>query len=480
MNSALPYQERNLFIMSAIFFLLIGVFAFVSGQFLLGVIPFAIVLAFFFLLDIRIAFYVMLFMLPLSFNIESIGLDFPDEPLLLLLTLSFVFFSILNYRSIDFQKWIKHPIVMLVLIGFIWLIISVVFSKDPALSSKFLLKRIWYLSTFLFFPIVFFAQQKTIAYSFYLIFFPLLALICLVLIRFSALGFRFEAVHDPVQPFFMNHVMYGSMISSFLPLIVGALFLTKRFRLFWFFVLGAIAIFMIGIYFSYSRAAWMAVLFAAGMAVCVYFKLAHYAMTVFYIVVLSAVLWLSNKNEYLNFRPKFERTIMHESLTDHIMATIQGTDISSAERYYRWIAAVRMSVDNPIVGVGPNNFYDYYKNYTVTAYKTWVSRNIERSTTHNYFLYMLVEQGYPGMILYGLLILSIFFYGQRIYHKQIESFYKVAVMSAISMIAAIFINNFFSELLETDKIGSLFLLAIAVLVAIDLRSRRMIENEPLV
>ncbi|MBK8686338.1 MAG: hypothetical protein IPN26_15905 [Bacteroidetes bacterium] len=37
------------------------------------------------------------------------------------------------------------------------------------------------------------------------------------------------------------------------------------------------------------------------------------------------------------------------------------------------------------------------------------------------------------------------------------------------MLASLFINNFFSELLETDKIGSLFLLGIAVLVIYDIK-----------
>ncbi|KXK41768.1 MAG: O-antigen ligase family protein [Chitinophagaceae bacterium] len=168
---------------------------------------------------------------------------------------------------------------------------------------------------------------------------------------------------------------------------------------------------------------------------------------------------------------------MHESLEDHIMATIQGTDISSAERYYRWIAALRMSKDNPIVGVGPNLFYDYYKAYTITSFKTWVSRNPERSTTHNYFLFMLVEQGIPGMVLYGALIFIIFYLGQKVYHSQNEPFYRDVVIGALCSIAAIFINNFFSELIETDKIGSIFYLSIAVIIAVSLRENKNILKE---
>jgi O-antigen ligase len=213
----------------------------------------------------------------------------------------------------------------------------------------------------------------------------------------------------------------------------------------------------------------MGVIFALGTWLFIRLKWMHQAMLIFFALVLSAVLWLSQNNTYLNYKPKFEKTIMHESLEDHIMATIQGTDISSAERYYRWIAAIRMSQDRPITGVGPNNFYDYYKSYTITSFRTWVSRNFERSTTHNYFLFMLVEQGYPAMILYAAMIWSIFFFGQRLYHRLSDKGEKIIVISVICMLASLFINNFFSELLETDKIGSLFLLGIAVLVIFDLK-----------
>jgi hypothetical protein len=44
-------------------------------------------------------------------------------------------------------------------------------------------------------------------------------------------------------------------------------------------------------------------------------------------------------------------------------------------------------------------------------------------------------------------------------------------MSSLCAIAAIFINNFFSELLETDKIGSIFYLSVAVIIATDIRHR---------
>jgi O-antigen ligase len=445
-----------------------------TQQWMFYLLPMLLVAGIFFLHDIRIPFYALIASLPVSFNLQEqfqIGLDFPDEPLMLLLTGIFLFFVALNYQRINFREWLRHPLVVMILISFLWMVITVIFSQDTMLSAKYMLKRIWYLIPFFFFPLLFFRDAAMIRRAFLLLFIPLTLLIIVVLYRYRALGFRFEDVHDPVTPFFQNHVMYGSMLSCVVPLVAGAVYMSRIFSTRWLVLLGTLILFLVAVYFSYSRAAWMAVIFAAGAMVCIRLKVMHWAMLAFYVLILSAVLWLSNQNHYLNYRPKFEKTIMHESLSDHIMATVQGTDISSAERYYRWIAAIRMSVDHPLTGVGPNNFYTYYKAYTIAAYRTWVSRNLERSTTHNYFLFMLVEQGYPGMVLYAALILIIFWYGQRVYHRQKQAFQKVAVLSSLCLIAAVFINNFFSELLETDKIGSLFLLALAVIVAIDIQEK---------
>ena len=434
----------------------------------LMLLPFVVCIGFIFLKDIRYAFYTLLFALPISFQFLE-KYDMPDEPLMILNAVFFLFFCLINYPKIALKSILLNPLLLAVLLTIIWLVITVLLSENIALSSKFLLKKSWYILPFLFYPIILFQDKKVIIRSYQILFFSLFTIVVIVLIRFSAVGFAFDKVHDPLQPFFQNHVMYGSMVSIMIPFVVGALALSRKLSLQWLMSVAGLVLFLVAVYFSYSRAAWMAVLFAGVCYIAVRTKTMHYVILGFFILVFSLVVWLAHKNTYLSYKPKFEKTIMHESLEDHIMATIQGTDISSAERYYRWIAAIRMSEDHPYFGVGPNNFYDFYKPYTITSFKTWVSRNPERSTTHNYFLFMLVEQGYPAMILYASLIFIIFFYGQKVYHRHSDRFYKIVIMCALCCIAAIFINNFFSELLETDKIGSLFYLSIAVILAIDFK-----------
>ncbi|MCC7030599.1 MAG: O-antigen ligase family protein [Chitinophagaceae bacterium] len=462
--------DLKLFISGGVLFVLCLLSAVMFDLPALMLLPVLMCIAFLFLKDIRIAFYMLIFTLPVSFQFME-KYDFPDEPLMILNTVFFLFFCLYNQKRIQMKGILLHPMVISVMLTLVWLLITILMSKNTLLSFKFLLKKSWYIAPFFLFPLILFRDKQVIIRSFQWLFVSFFCIVLIVLIRFSAVGFAFDKVHDPVQPFFQNHVMYGSMVSIVVPFIVAAIFLSRKLSVQWLFSLAGFVIFLFAVYFSYSRAAWAAILFAMLCYAAVRLKLMHYFMLAFYVLVFGMVVWLSGKNTYLSYKPKFEKTIMHESLEDHILATIQGTDISSAERYYRWIAALRMSSDHPVFGVGPNNFYDHYKPYTITSFKTWVSRNPERSTTHNYFLFMLVEQGVPGMLLYTSLIFIIFYYGQKVYHRQDDRFNKIVVMSALCAIAAIFINNFFSELLETDKIGSIFYLSIALIIAIDTRQR---------
>ncbi len=355
MNGSFSIRNRTFEIGALLFLLTLGL-AYYFEQPLFVALPFIGLILFFCVQDLRVPFYLLMLSLPLSIHYMD-KLDFPDEPLMLLCSFLFLLFVMWRFREQNWKSWLRHPLMLLILVAFFWTFLSVVFSEDPMFSGKFLLKKVWYLVPFLGLPLILFQAEKNLVHSFQWIFAPLLIITIIILFRFSQVGFRFEEVHDPLQPFFINHVIYGSMISCMVPLTLAAIFLSKKWSMPWFFSLLGLVVFLIATYFSYSRAAWMAVVFASGVFVLVRMRLMHYAILIFYGLVLSGILWMAHDNTYMRFKPKFEKTVMHESLEDHILATIQGTDISSAERYYRWIAAIRMSQDHPFFGVGPNNFY---------------------------------------------------------------------------------------------------------------------------
>ncbi len=130
-----------------------------------------------------------------------------------------------------------------------------------------------------------------------------------------------------------------------------------------------------------------------------------------------------------------------------------------------------MIKDNWLTGYGPNTFYANYKPYTVPAYKTWVSDNKDRSTVHNYFLLTVIEQGIPGLFFLLLLIGTLFYYTQHLYHRVKDHLYKVTAITTGAILTMLMVVNFLSDLIETDKVGSLFFLCIAVLVVVDLNTR---------
>jgi O-antigen ligase len=216
----------------------------------------------------------------------------------------------------------------------------------------------------------------------------------------------------------------------------------------------------------------LAIVFSFTILVAIRWKLVNYIMPIFYAFILFIVAYAANKNTFIDYRPDYTRTYMRKNFKDHIIATFKGQDLSSMERVYRWIGAIRMSTDEPLLGYGPNSFYYYYKPYTVTSFVTYVSRNPEKSTTHNYFLLMLVEQGIPAMILYGLLVFAFFAQAQKVYHRFKDKFYRSCTMALAMVFAASFVNNFFSELIETHKIGAIFYLTISLLIVLDYKSRQ--------
>jgi O-antigen ligase len=139
-------------------------------------------------------------------------------------------------------------------------------------------------------------------------------------------------------------------------------------------------------------------------------------------------------------------------------------DLSTAERFYRWIAGWRMAEAHPLTGVGPNHFYPAYRSYTVAAYRTYVSSNPERSTVHNYFLLLLSEQGFPALIFFVVLLFTMFAYAQNAYHRSTNTEDRFLLQALTAMLAMVVILISLSDLIEADKIGSLFYIIAGLLI----------------
>ena len=443
-------------------------------------VPLAVIYALVLVYDWRAVYWALVFFIPFSIDLSYLGLplstSLPDEPMMM----AFVPVTaalLLSRREALPRWWARHPLMLLLGLQFVWLIVAVIFSKEPLLSVKFLAAKVWFLTSFLVLPVWLFREKRHFVLAFRLFLCALAFTACIILYRHSRVYFDFMRIHEAIGVLYYNRVEYSTVLSMFYGLMCAALPLTPRGSVQRWVLIGLLALFLPAIYFTFARAAILALVFMFGMNLAVRWRKAPVAILAFYLLVGSTVAWLIRDNKYYDLRPDFNKTYTHTTLSDHLIATFKGEDMSSMERFYRWIACARMSQERPWTGYGPNAFYFYYKRHAVTAFRTWVSRNDERSTTHNYFLFMLVEQGWPAMLLYAILVVAFFHHAQKVYHrfKGRDRFYAHVTMGLVMMFAAGFINNFFSEMIETHKVGALFYLSIVLLVVLDRKSREVVD-----
>ncbi len=464
--------------MAGLFIVLAGIAVF-TGQYFLASVPFAVLIFYAGWQNRNIVFLVLLFTLPLSFEYSfssSLGTDIPDE--LLMLFVSGIFFAYWVYSPGAISKnLLQHPLLLLLFISLSWTIITVLFSTQPVISLKFLLAKGWYAGAFILAPLIIFRRKKFIKIAAASIAGSMFFVAVIALVRHYDYGFRFANINDAVYPFFRNHVNYSAMLACTIP-ILFAFFSTVKKRNLRILIGGAIIIVLIALAFSYARGAWLALLLGVLAYWLIKKRLLFYAFITAIIFLIVSVLWLKNNDRYLRYSNDFKTTIFHKDFAEHLVATYKLKDVSTAERFYRWIAGVRMIKDNWLTGYGPNTFYDNYKEYAVPAFKTWVSDNKDHSTVHNYFLLITIEQGIPGLLFFIVLVGAMLYYAQYLYHRVKDLFYKTTAITIGVIVTMIIVVNFLSDLIETDKIGSLFFLCMATLIVTDINTRKSSDSSP--
>ena len=413
------------------------------------------------------AFFFLLLPFSLEVNLPGgFGTDLPSEPFMIGLTLIAIYLFAGNYHKID-ARYIRHPITILLIIHIAWIGIATLFSENILVSTKFLLAKLWYVIPFYFLAAYLLRSKTDIRFLIKCLVSSLCLAIIFVIVSHAGDGFSFDRVNQAVSPVFRNHVNYACIVTLSLPYL-WFLFKTskQRFSRIIYFLL--IIFFLSAIYLSYTRAAYVAVAIAIGAYYIIRWRLVKYILILATIFSIAFVGFLSYDNNYLDYKPEYEKAITHKKFDNLIEATSKLEDISTVERFYRWIAGSYMVADKPLLGFGPATFYFFYESYTVTGFQTYVSDNPEKSGIHNYYLMTAVEQGLIGLIIFVLFCFVVIIKGEQIYHKQQSQHGKVMVVATILsfiIICAILIIN---DMVEAAKVGPFFFFAPAILLIYDL------------
>ena len=449
--------------------------ALAMDEWIIALIPAALLFGVFFVLDFRIGFYLLLMTIPVSTELYlpgGFGLDFPDELFMLILLGTFIL--LLFNPKVEFSKaFFLHPLSLLLGAGFIWLVITHFYSGHYVISLKFLLAKVWYLAAFFFIGSLLLKDPKDWNRFVLLLGIPLAMTVLIILLRHGLEGFSFMSSNRVVRPFYRNHVSYAGIMAAFLPFFVLKMVQAKDKSGSWFSMwLPVVLMVLVGIYFSYTRAAILCIPIMIAGYFLVRFRLVRVVTYTSLMVALVVVGFFLQKNKYLDYAPDFTTTVAHRDFGNLVSATSEGKDISTMERVYRWVAAKNMFFEKPLMGFGPGTFVESYKPYTVRAFTTYVSDNPENSGIHSYYLMLLVEQGLPGLLLFLALVIAMLFVVTDTWHstkdRQLRQWSMAVFLSTLSILAILIIN----DMIETDKIGSIFFINLVIMIQLNLRVRK--------
>jgi O-antigen ligase len=418
-------------------------------------------------LDFRPLFWLLLIMIPVSTNIVlpgGFGTDLPTEPLAIGLTGLLVLHAAKHWPDYD-SKAFGHPIAWLLYLHVGWILFATVFSDGFLISLKFSLAKLWYVGAYFLLPLLILKTPRRVTIMVHCILWPLLFVAIQTLIRHGMYGFSFAMQSKTMYPFMNEHVSYAGCLATFSPWIIFlGWWLRSKGKSRWWISLIVIPLWLLAVYFSFTRAAFVALAMAGGTFYIIRWRLLKLVISLAIIGAIGVTVYFVRDNNYLDYAPNFDTTITHEQFGNLISATYKLEDISTMERLYRWVAAGHMVPYRPLTGWGPGNFLEHYKGYTVNSFKTYVSDNEGRSGIHSYYLMTLVEQGFPGLIIFLIYVFGALLLGERLYHRQTNPAARNAIMAALLAMLIVDAFNIINDQMETDKVGAQYLLNLAVLV----------------
>lgn len=446
-------------------------FSFYFEFFYLSLIPLVGMVVIMTIFRMHWTFYMIALVTPLSvdlseLDIDGVGLIIPTELLLMGL-----FLLGLWQFALGRKLYFKHPLLWWVAIYFFWMLITTMTSEDPLVSLKYIIARAWYIVPCFLLLVPLFEKHILPEKMYRLYFMTLILAIGYTIIRHSMHGFDKDSAHWVMEPLFKDHTVYGAALALVFPFVILQLFSKQHNPLLRFLYVTGSLVLTIGLILSYTRAAWLSVVFAAGIGMLMVMKV-PFKWVLFSGLVLgtmTTVYW-DDIQISLN-RNKKESS---DKMDEHIKSISNvSSDASNLERLNRWNCAIAMYNERPVVGWGPGMYQFVYAPFQRAQDKTIISTNRgDGGNAHSEFLGPLSEQGLMGMLIYISFVLLVMFMGFRIYGNTSEYEEKLIVMGLFLGIVTYFAHGFLNNFLDSDKIAVPFWVAISYLVYRDTKVRQ--------
>lgn len=445
-----------------------------------------------------VLFMVMSFSIPLSVKVFflDVGTEvvLPVEPLIGIFAIGIMIKLFIAVRADGLSSLVpKDAVSWVLLLHFMWSILTALFSQDLLVSAKAMVVRTCYLLVF-YIAIRELVRaggdrfnRVMVAYGI-----GLMVVVLFVMLRCLDGGFTRNIAGYAPFPFYNDHTSYAAAL-VFLAIhawsVASAQLHHKRK------VIPYLSIFLLllALLVSFSRAGWLSALVALvlGSVIVLRIRLAHVAAVLAVLVIATVVVRRAQSppdhTPIDSYSPDAGYKVSLVTMFDF------SHDSSNKERLNRWKSALRMARERPFLGYGPGTFQFFYiqhqrvedrTHYTVDSLvampyvtKTWsagpdvfIRTNpqvlfMSGGTAHSEYLLALSETGVIGLLLFGAFFTVVLW---RAWVLRAQPLVLYALLAVAAYAVHALVNNF----LDDPKIAYLFYGAAAVISAQDLTVRR--------
>ncbi|MFA5857767.1 MAG: tetratricopeptide repeat protein [Elusimicrobiota bacterium] len=224
---------------------------------------------------------------------------------------------------------------------------------------------------------------------------------------------------DRIMSTFGNPIFFAVFLVTTLPLSIAAAFTAKKLftRILFIF---CVVVLLIALYFTYTRAAWIAA--GAALVVFAFVLIRTLRARIMFLVIATVLLGVfafSTRTVWLRFQ----------------------------EHPLIWRDTVVMWTKHPIAGIGLGTFHLYFpKHASAELKKIFPQERFIVNDAHNEYLQILAETGVIGFILFFAIICSYYLFLHKIFTQKVGHTGEQRVwLSAIAgSVTAVFVQNIFS------------------------------------
>lgn len=455
----LDSSKKIWFYVISLFFVLANAVLLYNERFELLGFPIVILLAYLALFKLDVLYYIVVFLVPLSINLDDIGVDLgvgialPTEPLIVGMML--IFILKLFYDGQFDRKVLSHPISVLLFLQLAWIVMTTIASSDPLISIKFLLSRLWFVSVFYFLASQFLKTEKNQRQMFWLYGLGFIPVLLYTFVEHSMRGFSQASANWVMNPFFNDHTSYGACLAMIFPFLLWQSFSPKITGAKRIIVISLMLLFALSITLSYTRAAWVSLIGALGVFVVLKFKIKSWVIWAGIILIGG---FLTLKMEDILEDLSRNKQDSSSNLSEHVESISNvSSDASNLERLNRWKSAWGMFSDRPVFGYGPGTYAFEYAPYQQSKDKTIISTNAgDGGNAHSEYLGPLSEQGALGMVFMLGFIFVVCVAAVRVYKSNLPKESRMIGLTAFMGLITYYLHGILNNFLDTDKASALF------------------------